>query len=82
MGPVCARPLVLERPELGSVRHQCLAAFMGVVPFNRVRIVFLHRRGNTRLPQACLVRCPSRSAAVASMDTWAGVFGERPLRLQ
>jgi transposase len=35
MGPVCARPLVLERPELGTVRHQCLAAFMGVVPFNR-----------------------------------------------
>jgi transposase len=35
MGPVCARTLVLDLPELGTFSRQRLAALVGVAPFNR-----------------------------------------------
>lgn len=34
-GPVCARTLVLDLPELGTLSRQRLAALVGVAPFNR-----------------------------------------------
>jgi transposase len=35
IGPVCARTLVLDLPELGTLRRQRLAAVVGVAPFQR-----------------------------------------------
>jgi transposase len=35
IGPVCARTLLLDRPELGTLSRQRLAAGAGVAPFNR-----------------------------------------------
>ena len=35
IGPVCARTLVLDLPELGMLSRQRLAALVGVTPFNR-----------------------------------------------
>jgi transposase len=35
LGPVCARPLMLDRPELGILSRQRIAALVGVAPFNR-----------------------------------------------
>lgn len=35
IGPGCARALVLELPELGTLSRQCIAALVGVAPFNR-----------------------------------------------
>jgi transposase len=35
MGPVCARTLVLDVPELGTLSRQRLAALVGVAPFTR-----------------------------------------------
>jgi transposase len=35
IGPVCARTLVLDLPELGTLSRQRLAALVGVAPFNR-----------------------------------------------
>jgi transposase len=35
IGPVCTRTLLLELPELGTLRRQRLAALVGVAPFNR-----------------------------------------------
>ena len=35
MGPVCARTLLLDLPELGTLSRQQLAALVGVAPFNR-----------------------------------------------
>jgi transposase len=35
IGPVCARTLVVELPELGTLTRQRLAALVGVAPFNR-----------------------------------------------
>jgi transposase len=35
IGPVCARPLGRELPELGPLSHQRIAALIGVAPFNR-----------------------------------------------
>jgi transposase len=35
IGPVCARTLVLDRPELGTMTRQRLAALVGVAPFHR-----------------------------------------------
>jgi transposase len=35
MGPVCARPLVLDLPEWGRLSRQRLAALVGVAPLNR-----------------------------------------------
>jgi transposase len=35
IGPVCARTLVLDLPELGTVSRQRLAALVGVAPFHR-----------------------------------------------
>jgi transposase len=35
IGPVCARTLVLDLPELGPLSRQRLAALVGVAPFNR-----------------------------------------------
>jgi transposase len=35
IGPVCARTLRLELPELGTLSRQRLAALVGVAPFNR-----------------------------------------------
>lgn len=35
IGPVCARTLMLELPELGTLSRQRLAALVGVAPFNR-----------------------------------------------
>jgi transposase len=35
IGPVCARTLVLDLPELGSMSRQRIAALVGVAPFNR-----------------------------------------------
>jgi transposase len=35
MGPVCARTLMLDLPELGTLSRQRLAALVGVAPFNR-----------------------------------------------
>lgn len=34
-GPVCARTLLLDLPELGTLSRQRLAALVGVAPFNR-----------------------------------------------
>ena len=34
MGPVCARTLLLERPELGTLTRQQIAALVGVAPLN------------------------------------------------
>ena len=34
IGPVCARTLLLERPELGTLTRQHIAAFVGVAPLN------------------------------------------------
>jgi transposase len=35
IGPVCARTLLLDRPELGTLSRQRIAALAGVAPFNR-----------------------------------------------
>lgn len=35
IGPVCARPLLLDLPELGTLSRQRLAALVGVAPLNR-----------------------------------------------
>ena len=35
IGPVCARTLLLDLPELGMLSRQRLAALVGVAPFNR-----------------------------------------------
>ena len=35
IGPVCARTLVLELPELGTLTRQQIAALVGVAPLNR-----------------------------------------------
>jgi transposase len=35
MGPVCARTLVFDLPELGPVSRQRIAALVGVAPCNR-----------------------------------------------
>ena len=35
IGPVCARPLLLDLPELGTLSRQRLAALGGVAPFTR-----------------------------------------------
>jgi transposase len=35
IGPVCARTLMLDLPELGTLSRQRLAALVGVAPFNR-----------------------------------------------
>jgi transposase len=35
IGPVCARTLMLDLPELGTLSRQCIAALVGVAPFNR-----------------------------------------------
>jgi transposase len=35
IGPVCARTLVLDLPELGTLSRRRLAALVGVAPFNR-----------------------------------------------
>ena len=35
IGPVCARTLFLELPELGTLSRQRMAALVGVAPFNR-----------------------------------------------
>lgn len=35
IGPVCARTLVLDLPELGTLTRQRIAALVGVAPFNR-----------------------------------------------
>ena len=35
IGPVCARTLLLELPELGTLSRQRIAALAGVAPFNR-----------------------------------------------
>ena len=35
IGPVCARTLVVDLPELGTLTRQRLAALVGVAPFNR-----------------------------------------------
>jgi transposase len=35
VGPVCARTLVLDLPELGALSRQRIAALLGVAPFNR-----------------------------------------------
>jgi transposase len=35
IGPGCARALVLELPELGTLSRQRIAALVGVAPFNR-----------------------------------------------
>ena len=35
IGPVCARTLVLDLPELGALSRQRIAALVGVAPFNR-----------------------------------------------
>ena len=35
IGPVCARTLVLDLPELGTLSRQCIAALVGVAPLNR-----------------------------------------------
>jgi transposase len=35
LGPVCARTLVLDLPELGTLSRQRIAALVGVAPFNR-----------------------------------------------
>jgi transposase len=35
IGPVCARTLVLDLPELGTFSRQRIAALVGVAPFNR-----------------------------------------------
>jgi transposase len=37
MGPVCARTLLLERPELGTLTRQHIAAVVGVAPRNGAR---------------------------------------------
>jgi transposase len=37
IGPVCARTLLLDLPELGTLSCQRLAALVGVAPFNRDR---------------------------------------------
>jgi transposase len=37
IGPVCARPLVLDLPELGTLRRQRIAALGGVAPCTRAR---------------------------------------------
>jgi transposase len=34
LGPVCARTLVLERPEVGTLTRQQLAALVGVAPLH------------------------------------------------
>jgi transposase len=35
IGPVCARTLILDLPELGTLSRQRIAALVGVAPFNR-----------------------------------------------
>ena len=35
IGPVCARTLMLDLPELGTLSRQRIAALVGVAPFNR-----------------------------------------------
>jgi transposase len=35
IGPVCARTLILDLPELGTISRQRIAALVGVAPFNR-----------------------------------------------
>lgn len=35
VGPVLARTLLAELPELGRLPHKCLSALVGVAPFNR-----------------------------------------------
>jgi transposase len=37
IGPVCARTLLLDLPELGTLSRQRIAALVGVAPFNRDR---------------------------------------------
>jgi transposase len=35
IGPVCARTLLLDLPELGTLSRQRIAALVGVAPFHR-----------------------------------------------
>ena len=44
MGPVCARTLVLERPELGTLTRQQIAALVGVAPLHGDRGTLRGRR--------------------------------------
>ena len=44
IGPVCARTLLLERPELGMLTRQQIAAFVGVAPLNGDRGTLRGRR--------------------------------------
>jgi transposase len=44
MGPVCARTLLLERPELGTLKRQQSAALVGVAPLNCDRGTLRGRR--------------------------------------
>jgi len=45
IGPVCARTLVLELPELGTLTRQQIAALVGVAPLNCDSGTFRGRRG-------------------------------------
>ena len=44
LGPVCTRTLRLDRPELGTLSRQRLAALVGVAPLNRDRGTLRGRR--------------------------------------
>ena len=44
IGPVCARTLLLELPELGTLTRQHIAAFVGVAPLNGDRGTLRGRR--------------------------------------
>src|SRR5882672_11649181 len=44
MGPVCARTLLLARPELGTLTRQHIAALVGVAPRNGARGTLRGRR--------------------------------------
>ena len=52
MGPILARPLLAEVPELGEITHKRLCALVGVAPFNRDsgRAVASGRCGEAGLP--------------------------------
>ena len=44
VGPVVARTLLAQLPDLGTLLHKTIAALMGVAPLNRGRGLFRGRR--------------------------------------
>jgi transposase len=64
IGPVVARTLIAELPELGSLGHKQIAALVGVAPFNRDS--GKHRGRRQIFGGRAFVRCSLYMAALAA----------------